>query len=138
MSAEALCQRKWIRIEPYHDYKNFALAFSADKETQVPEAECIEGAVIIQEGNLANDTFYKNKEHIACLFKDHEFSLDAGGSLPFNLNPDQPGTVYAFVEGIPGGGLDLGQIRSLSQAILDKECSKYGRVIANYFSGNVS
>ncbi|RYP90854.1 hypothetical protein DL770_002992 [Monosporascus sp. CRB-9-2] len=45
--------------------------------------------------------------------------------------------VCAFVEGISGGGLGLGRVRSLSQVILDKECSTCGQVTANYSSGNV-
>ncbi|RYP26906.1 hypothetical protein DL768_011522 [Monosporascus sp. mg162] len=81
---------------------------------------------IIQGASLANDTFYKNKEHIASLFKAHKFFLHTGGSLLFDLNLDRPGTICAFFEGIPGGGLDLSQIRSLWQVILDKECSKRG------------
>ncbi|RYO96907.1 hypothetical protein DL765_011480 [Monosporascus sp. GIB2] len=68
-----------------------------------------------QEANQANGTFHKNKEHIACVFKDLKFFLDTGGSLPFDLNLDQPGTLCAFAEGIPGGGPELGQIRSLSR-----------------------
>ncbi|RYP56779.1 hypothetical protein DL771_011613 [Monosporascus sp. 5C6A] len=89
-SAEALAPRKWIRTETYHDYKNLAFAFPAGTLTGHAASELL--YEVIREANLASDTFYKNEEHIACLFKDNEFFLDTEGSLPFDLILDQPGS----------------------------------------------
>ncbi|KAI0015666.1 hypothetical protein F4780DRAFT_786120 [Xylariomycetidae sp. FL0641] len=100
---------------------------------------------IIKQSVKGNDTFYKNDEHVACLYAGHEFVLGGigiGGDLSpisFNLTPQDPGTLCAFVSKVPlpAGGLTLGEIRQLGRMLIEK-CDQCGVIQVGALTGNNS
>ncbi|KAK1826117.1 hypothetical protein QBC39DRAFT_293813 [Podospora conica] len=99
---------------------------------------------IIAESPLSNDTFFRNGSHVTCLFQDTSFSLGGSGIGAGPLEIHIPhikydGALCLYVDGVPQGGLTLGEIRNLTKAfILEDGCGMCGKITANYLSGNVT
>jgi hypothetical protein len=54
------------------------------------------------------------------------------------LNSFQKTAICVYAEDVPKGGLTLGEIRTLSTALVNNKCSKCGHMTVNYLSKNES